>query len=96
MKAAGIMTRRVVSIGTEASVLEAIRLMLQRKISGLPVVDGEGLIVDWKGKLAAEMAAQTAPVLTALLRECAPKVPRVPLDGPETPETPETSDTKTL
>jgi len=45
MKAAGIMKRRVVSIGTEASVLEAIRLMLQHKISGLPVVDGEGLIV---------------------------------------------------
>ena len=45
MKAAEIMTRRVVSVGTEASVLEAIRLMLQHKISGLPVVDGEGLIV---------------------------------------------------
>jgi CBS domain-containing protein len=45
MKAADIMTRRVVSVGTEASVLEAIRLMLQHKISGLPVVDGEGLIV---------------------------------------------------
>jgi CBS domain-containing protein len=45
MKAADIMTRRVVSIGAEASVLEAIRLMLQNKISGLPVVDGEGLLV---------------------------------------------------
>jgi CBS domain-containing protein len=45
MKAADIMTRHVVSVGTEASVLEAIRSMLQHKISGLPVVDGEGLIV---------------------------------------------------
>jgi CBS domain-containing protein len=45
MKAAGIMTRRVVSVGAETSVLEAIRLMLQNKISGLPVVDGEGLLV---------------------------------------------------
>ena len=44
MKAADIMTRRVVSIGAEASVLEAIRLMLQNKISGLPVVDVEGLL----------------------------------------------------
>jgi len=39
------MTGRVVSVGAEASVLEAIRSMLQHKISGLPVVDGEGLIV---------------------------------------------------
>ena len=45
MKAADIMTRRVISVGAEASVLEAIRSMLQHKISGLPVVDGEGLIV---------------------------------------------------
>jgi CBS domain-containing protein len=45
MKAVDIMTRQVVSVGTEAPVLEAIRLMLQHKISGLPVVDGEGLIV---------------------------------------------------
>jgi CBS domain-containing protein len=45
MKAADVMTRRVVSVGTDASVLEAIRLMLQNKISGLPVVDGEGLLV---------------------------------------------------
>ena len=45
MKAADVMTRKVVSVGTEASVLEAIRLMLQNKISGLPVLDGEGLLV---------------------------------------------------
>jgi CBS domain-containing protein len=45
MRAADIMTGRVVSVGAEASVLEAIRSMLQHKISGLPVVDGEGLIV---------------------------------------------------
>jgi CBS domain-containing protein len=45
MKAADVMTPKVVSVGTEASVLEAIRLMLQNRISGLPVVDGEGLLV---------------------------------------------------
>jgi CBS domain-containing protein len=45
MKAADVMTRNVISVGTAASVLEAIRLMLQNKISGLPVVDGEGLLV---------------------------------------------------
>jgi CBS domain-containing protein len=45
MKAGDVMTRQVVSVGNEASVLEAIRLMLQHKISGLPVLDGEGLLV---------------------------------------------------
>ena len=45
MKAADVMTTNVITVGTEASVLEAVRLMLQNKISGLPVVDGEGLLV---------------------------------------------------
>ena len=42
MKAADVMTREVVSIAPDASVLEAVRLMLQHKISGLPVVDASG------------------------------------------------------
>jgi CBS domain-containing protein len=42
MKAMDVMTREVVSIAPDASVLEAVRLMLQHKISGLPVVDAAG------------------------------------------------------
>jgi CBS-domain-containing membrane protein len=42
MKATDVMTREVVSIGPDASILEAVRLMLQHKISGLPVVDAAG------------------------------------------------------
>jgi CBS-domain-containing membrane protein len=42
MKAMEVMTRDVVSIGPDASVLEAVRLMLQHRISGLPVVDAAG------------------------------------------------------
>jgi CBS domain-containing protein len=42
MKTMDVMTRDVVSIGPDASVLEAVRLMLQHKISGLPVVDASG------------------------------------------------------
>lgn len=42
MKAMDVMTREVVSIGPDASVLEAVRLMLQHKISGLPVIDAAG------------------------------------------------------
>jgi CBS domain-containing protein len=42
MKVSDVMTREVVSIAPEASVMEAVRLMLQHKISGLPVIDGAG------------------------------------------------------
>ena len=42
MKVRDIMTSPVVSIEPESAVLEAVRIMLQRHISGLPVVDKEG------------------------------------------------------
>ena len=45
MKVKDVMTSPVVSIEPESSVLEAIRIMLQRHISGLPVVDKEGRLV---------------------------------------------------
>jgi CBS domain-containing protein len=44
MKAMDVMTRDVVSIAPEASVLEAVRLMLQHRISGLPVIDAAGTL----------------------------------------------------
>jgi CBS domain-containing protein len=45
MKTSEIMTRDIVSIAPGASLREAIRLMLEQRISGLPVVDGEGRLV---------------------------------------------------
>jgi len=45
MKAEDIMTRRVISIGPDASIFEAARLMLQNRISGLPVVDPTGVLI---------------------------------------------------
>ena len=42
MKAADVMTREILSVAPDASVLEAVRLMLQHKISGLPVIDAAG------------------------------------------------------
>jgi CBS domain-containing protein len=45
MKVRDVMTEPVISIDQEAPVGVAIRLMLQRKISGLPVVDAAGDIV---------------------------------------------------
>ena len=45
MKASDIMTRKVISIEPDASIMEAVRLMLQHRISGLPVVDTKGKLV---------------------------------------------------
>jgi CBS domain-containing protein len=45
MRAVDVMTVDPVSISPGESIVEAIRLMLQRKFSGLPVVDGNGALV---------------------------------------------------
>src|ERR1700674_4549352 len=42
MKARDVMTRHVITVAPDASILEALRLMLQYKISGLPVIDKKG------------------------------------------------------
>ena len=45
MNAADVMTRNVVTVGADASIGEAIRLMLDHHISGLPVLAGDGELV---------------------------------------------------
>jgi CBS domain-containing protein len=45
MKAKDVMTRDLVSVTPDATVLQAARLMLQHHISGLPVVDASGKLV---------------------------------------------------
>src|SRR5215471_7768826 len=45
MKASDVMTVGAATIGSDASVPEAARLMLQYAISGLPVVDAAGHLV---------------------------------------------------
>ena len=45
MKAEDIMTQPVMTIAPDASIVEAVRLMLQYKFSGLPVVDASGNLV---------------------------------------------------
>ena len=42
MKARDIMTSPVLSVEPDAAILQAVRIMLQRRISGLPVMDSEG------------------------------------------------------
>jgi CBS domain-containing protein len=45
MKAHEVMTWGAITVEPEASVTRAVRLMLQNKISGLPVVDADGQLV---------------------------------------------------
>lgn len=45
LKASEVMTRDPVTIQQSASISEAARIMLEKKISGLPVVDGLGQLV---------------------------------------------------
>jgi CBS domain-containing protein len=45
MKAANIMTHNVISVRPETTILQAADLMLQHRISGLPVVDSDGHVV---------------------------------------------------
>jgi CBS domain-containing protein len=45
MKAADVMTHNVISVQPETTILQAAGLMLQHRISGLPVVDSDGQLV---------------------------------------------------
>lgn len=67
MKAFDLMTCETVSIGPEANILEALRLMLDRRISGLPVVDAGGTLVGilTEGDLLRRAELQTEPQRSA-------------------------------
>jgi CBS domain-containing protein len=45
MRAHQIMTRSVITIAPDATILEAAKTMLQHHVSGLPVVDAAGRLV---------------------------------------------------
>jgi CBS domain-containing protein len=45
MKGTDVMTRDVVSVAVDEPLIEAMRLMLQNRISGLPVLDRGGALV---------------------------------------------------
>jgi len=45
MKASDVMSRNILSVGRDAPIAEAIRLMLDNQISGLPVIDTAGRLV---------------------------------------------------
>jgi CBS domain-containing protein len=45
MRVSDVMTKRVISIVPEATILEAIKVMLKNHISGMPVIDSKGRLV---------------------------------------------------
>jgi CBS domain-containing protein len=45
LTASDLMTRDVAVVDPETSILEAVRLIAQRRISGMPVVDYAGTVV---------------------------------------------------
>ena len=45
MNASDVMTREILSVGPDTTVAEAIRTMLDNRISGLPVIDEAGRLV---------------------------------------------------
>jgi CBS domain-containing protein len=45
MKARDAMTPRVITVTADAPIEDAVRLMLQNKISGLPIVDAQGKLI---------------------------------------------------
>ena len=45
MNAADVMTERLLSVGPDTAITEAVRVMLDNNVSGLPVVDGGGRLL---------------------------------------------------
>jgi CBS domain-containing protein len=45
MQVRDVMTANVISVPAQATILEAARTMLRNRVSGLPVVDGQGQLV---------------------------------------------------
>ena len=45
MQVKDVMTRNVISVGPDESIMKAARLMLQNRISGLPVIDSDGELI---------------------------------------------------
>ncbi|KJS17705.1 MAG: membrane protein [Peptococcaceae bacterium BRH_c4b] len=67
--AGDIMTREVVTVTPGDDVEKVARLLLERRISGLPVVDGEGKVVGIisEGDMVIQQEEIKAPVYTNIL-----------------------------
>lgn len=67
MNAADVMTRKVLTVAPSDSVQLAARLMLENRISGLPVVDGEGRVTGMltEGDLLKRSETGTEPAISS-------------------------------
>ena len=67
MKAADVMTRELHTVGPSDSLQTAARLMLENRISGLPVVDGRGQLIGMltEGDLLKRSEIGTEPPVSA-------------------------------
>jgi len=67
MKAADVMTRKVLTVAPSDSIRVAAKLMLEHRISGLPVVDDQGNIVGMltEGDLLKRSETGTEPTVSA-------------------------------
>ena len=61
MNAKDVMSRNVISIAPDATVLQAARLMLQHHISGLPVIDGAATWSAFCRRAISSAARKLAP-----------------------------------
>ena len=86
MKARDVMTPNVVSVQSQAAVIQAIRIMLQKRISGLPVVD-DGRVVgiltegDLLRRAETGIYSQKYPVLHASCDGLRDELKHSALDG---------------
>ena len=76
MRAHHIMTRKVITIAPDASIVDAARLMLDNRISGIPVVDLKGQLVGMvterdllKRVVHEEKDPKTTPISLVMTRD---------------------------
>jgi CBS domain-containing protein len=69
MKARDIMTTKLVTVGPETSVKDVVALLVEHKVSGIPVVDAEGKVLGMVSEgdvLRKKIAPKTPDVLSIL------------------------------
>ena len=69
MKARDIMTTKLVTVGPETSVKDVVALLVEHKVSGIPVVDVEGKVLGMVSEgdvLRKKIAPKTPDVLSIL------------------------------
>jgi CBS domain-containing protein len=64
-----IMTKEVITVGPETNIVEAVQLLLEKRVNGLPVVDGQGRVkgIICQSDLIAQQEKFPIPPFIALL-----------------------------